>query len=53
MAHQRGLCFTLKKENRLRMKLDKKIIVEFVDEDISKLLEEESEKKFISELKSF
>lgn len=34
------------------MKLDKRIIIEFVDEDISKLLEEQSKKKFISELKS-
>ena len=34
------------------MKLDKRIIVEFVDEDIFKLLEEQSQKKFISELKS-
>jgi hypothetical protein len=34
------------------MKLDKKIIIEFVAEDISKLLEEESKKKFIAELKS-
>lgn len=40
------------KRDRLRMKLDKKIIVEFVDEDFSKFIKEQSEKKFISELKS-
>ena len=34
------------------MKLDKEIIIEFVDEDISKLLEERNRKKFISELNS-
>ena len=34
------------------MELEKKIIVEFVDEDISKLLEEQNRKKFVSELKS-
>ncbi len=34
------------------MKLDKEIIIEFVDEDISKLLEEQNRKKFISELNS-
>lgn len=34
------------------MKLNKKIIIEFVDEDISKLLEEQSKKRFRLELKS-
>jgi hypothetical protein len=34
------------------MKLDKKIIIEFVDDDISKLLEDQNRKKFISELNS-
>src|SRR5680860_110169 len=34
------------------MKSDKKIIIEFVDEDISGLLEEKNRQKFISELNS-
>lgn len=34
------------------MKSDKEIIIEFVDEDISELLEEQNRKKFISELNS-
>lgn len=34
------------------MKKDKKIIIEFVDEDFSKRLEEEKRKKFLSELES-
>ena len=39
-------------EKNLPMKLSKDIIIEFVDEDISKLLEEQNNKKFISELNS-
>lgn len=34
------------------MKLDKRINVEYVDEDISKFLEEQSKKFFLSELNS-
>ncbi len=34
------------------MKEDKKIIIEFVDEDFFKRLEEENRKKFLSELES-
>ena len=34
------------------MKLDKDIIIEIVDEDFSKLLEEQNKKKFITELNS-
>ena len=37
---------------KLRMKLDKDIIIEFVDEDFSKILEEQNKKKFITELNS-